>query len=350
MNVLRYPENPLIKTRDVKPSREDFKVVGAFNAGVTKFGDETVMLIRVAEMPKQEDPHAVLVPLLEETDDGNELVIKKIPKTEPGFDFSDPRVINHEGKTIYLTSISHLRLARSRDGRHFEIDTTPTVFPENKYEAWGIEDCRITSMDEGYFITYSAVSDMGIAVGLIFTRDFSTFQRKGLILPPENKDVMIFPEKINGRYYLLHRPVPGGIGEKEMWIAASPDLRHWGDHKYLMGLREEYWDSQKIGGGAVPFRTDDGWVAIYHGVDENERYCMGAVLLDLEDPTKVIARSERPMLIPEADYEADGFFGNVVFSCGVIVEDDVVKMYYGAADEMMACAEISIADIFASFA
>lgn len=130
-----------------------------------------------------------------------------------------------------------------------------------------------------------------------------------------------------------------------MWIAESDNLHHWGNHRFLIGLREGFWDGGRIGGGAVPIKTEQGWLALYHGADENSRYCMGAVLLDLQDPSKVIARSERPVLEPETEYERKGFFGNVVFSCGTLVEGDVVKMYYGVADSSMACAELSLQEI-----
>ncbi|MNB81076.1 Beta-1,4-mannooligosaccharide phosphorylase [compost metagenome] len=165
-------------------------------------------------------------------------------------------------------------------------------------------------------------------------------------MAPENKDVMLFPEKIGGRYYALTRPVPHSFGAPEMWIAESPDLLHWGNHRFLMGLRPGAWDGGRMGGGAVPIRTDRGWLALYHGADAKHRYCMGAVLLDLEDPGKVVARSTRPFMEPEADYELNGFFGGVVFSCGALLIGDSVRMYYGAADEVMAVADIPLAEIF----
>ncbi|GAB7387080.1 glycoside hydrolase family 130 protein [Bacillaceae bacterium] len=344
IRVTRFPENPIITTRDVKPSRPDFEVIGAFNAGVAKYGDETLLLLRVAERPVQNDPNHVLVPVLHEAT--NELTIKKIPRNDPGLDLSDPRGISANGRSIYLTSMSHLRLARSKDGRKFIVEETPAVFPQTPMEAWGIEDPRITPINDTFYITYTSVSAKGVAVGLMATKDFQTYERKGLILPPENKDVILFPEKINGKYYLLHRPVPRGIGDPEMWIAESPDLLHWGNHRHLISIREGVWDSIRIGGGAVPIKTERGWLELYHGADKNHCYCMGALLLDLEDPGKVIARSEEPFLVPEADYEVHGFFGRVVFSCGAIREGDIIRMYYGASDEMMACAEIPLEDIF----
>jgi len=112
-----------------------------------------------------------------------------------------------------------------------------------------------------------------------------------------------------------------------------------------MGPRPGHWDEAKIGAGAVPFKTDRGWLEIYHGVDRNNRYCLGAVLLDDSEPWKVIARTNKPILEPQAGYECEGFFGNVVFSCGLICEDDKVKIYYGAADTVICCAELSLKEI-----
>ncbi len=117
----------------------------------------------------------------------------------------------------------------------------------------------------------------------------------------------------------MTRPVPKAIGSPEMWIAESPDMIHWGNHRFLMGLREGSWDGGRMGGGAVPLATDEGWLELYHGADSQDRYCMGAVLLDNNDPGKVLARSRIPFLSPDADYEAFGFFGGVVFSCGAVL-------------------------------
>jgi beta-1,2-mannobiose phosphorylase / 1,2-beta-oligomannan phosphorylase len=113
----------------------------------------------------------------------------------------------------------------------------------------------------------------------------------------------------------------------------------------LLGLSEDGWDNGRIGGGAVPFKTDKGWLEIYHAADKNDRYCLGAVLLDLHNPAKILAKTEEPILEPEEDYEKNGFFGNVVFTCGLVVEGDTVRIYYGAADESIAGAELSLQEI-----
>ncbi|SFB55352.1 Predicted glycosyl hydrolase, GH43/DUF377 family [Cohnella sp. OV330] len=348
MAVIRMADGPIVTVGHVKPSRPDFQVVGAFNAGVAQLGDEVILLLRVAEMPLQPESGAVLVPMLDES--GGRLELVRLAADDPNYDFADSRVIKgYDGSYAYLTSMSHLRAARSRDGVRFVVDETPALFPSGEDEAWGIEDPRITQMGDKYYITYSAVSSRGVGVGLAATRDFVSYERLGMILPPENKDAMFFPERINGKYYMLHRPVPKSIGAPEMWVAESPDLLHWGGHRYLMGLRPGLWDGGRIGGGAVPIRTDRGWLALYHGADADSRYCMGAALLDLDDPARVLARSRVPILAPEADYEVNGFFGKVVFSCGAILAGDTIRMYYGAADEVMARADIPLADIWDSF-
>jgi len=344
MAVIRNKQNPIIKTSDVKPSRPEFKVLGAFNAGVAVYEDEIILLLRVAEAPISDVEGEIVIPIFNEK--SGEINLRRLSLDNPRYSFDDSRFVAENGKMVMLTSISHLRVARSKDGVNFEIEEQPALFPETALEAWGVEDPRITQIGDKYYITYSAASVRGVGVGLAETSDFRTFKRHGLMLAPENKDVMLFPEKINGKYYTLTRPVPHSFGSPEMWIAESPDLVHWGNHRFLMGLRTSSWDGGRMGGGAVPIRTDRGWLALYHGADTKHRYCMGAVLLDLDDPGKVIARSTRPFMEPEADYEVNGFFGGVVFSCGAILIGDTVRMYYGAADEVMAVADISLDDIF----
>ncbi|KKI93214.1 glycosidase [Bacillus sp. SA1-12] len=348
MNIYRYEQNPLLTPNDVPPFHEGFEVIGAFNAGIAKFQDEVIMLLRVAERPISSDPNVIKAPVFNPST--NQLDIYEFRQDDPNFDLSDPRVIREttKPKWSYLTSLSYLRIARSKDGRHFTVDEKPFVYPSNELESFGIEDPRITQIDDTYYIYFSAVSPMGVGESMVSTKDFKTVQQHGMIFAPENKDVLIFPEKINGKYYALHRPVPNSNGSPEIWIAESNNLLYWGNHKHLIGLRPGKWDDGRIGGGAVPFKTDKGWLELYHGASQDHRYCMGAVLLDLNDPAKVIARSEKPLVEPDAPYEQEGFFGGVVFSCGVLVEGDVVKMYYGVADTSMACAELSVQEILDS--
>jgi predicted GH43/DUF377 family glycosyl hydrolase len=350
IRAARSPHNPLIRLEDVKPSRPDWEVIGVFNAGAAKCGDTFVLLLRVAERPRRTDPGRLAVPVLRAAGEGGspapladpvETVLLDL--NDPELDFRDARVVrDRSGRTVYLTSLSHLRTARSRDGIHFTIDETPSMFPEGPLETWGIEDPRITEIDGRYFLTYSAVSDKGVAVGLAVTDDFRRFRREGVILAPTNKDVVIFPERIGGGYWMLHRPVPERIGLPEIWAARSPDLKHWGDHRYVMGVREGTWESGRIGAGCVPIRTEAGWLVLYHGADRRDIYGMGAALLDLEHPDRVIARLDEPFMTPEEPYETDGFFHNVVFACGAVVDGEKIVMYYGAADQVMARADIDL--------
>jgi predicted GH43/DUF377 family glycosyl hydrolase len=346
VKVFRSPNNPIIKPEDVKPSRDDFEVIGVFNAGVTRFNEEVVLLLRVAERPIGKHLDITLTGVYDVNE--GELVVKEFSKSNPENDFSDPRLIITPRGT-YLTSISHLRLARSKDGISFEIEDSPTIQPANDYETFGLEDPRISLIDGTYYINYVGVGPLGVTTCLASTKDFNTFERHGVIFPPDNKDVVLFSERVEGKYYALHRPVSSLFGKQEIWIAESPDMCCWGNHRHLMGPRPDYWDEMKIGASAVPFKIvlgtpygEQGWLEIYHGVDRNNRYCLGAILLDSQEPWKVIARTESPIFEPEAEYECNGFFGNVVFSCGLLCEDDKLKIYYGAADTVICYAEISL--------
>jgi predicted GH43/DUF377 family glycosyl hydrolase len=346
MNIKRSEKNPIIEPGDIEPSNPGFKVVGVFNCGVTRFKDEVILLMRVAEIPINNNPKKLLVPWFD--DRIGKFVVKEFSKDNPLINTMDARIVNTpEGN--YLTSISHLRIARSKNGIDFEIDKKLAMIPENMYERFGIEDPRITRIGGKYYITYSAISDItGITTCLASTDDFIRFIRHGVIFSPDNKDAVIFPAIINGKIYAFNRPSSSEFGLRGIWISESPDLVCWGNHNWLMGPREGYWDEKRIGGGAVPFRIEEGWLEIYHGASKKNRYCLGAVLLDSYEPCKIIARSEKPIMEPQADYELNGFFGSVIFTCGVLYEESRVKVYYGAADTCIAYAEIKLVDILNS--
>ncbi|NQU34529.1 MAG: glycosidase, partial [Bacteroidetes bacterium] len=264
---------------------------------------------------------------------------------DPKLDSSDARVINYDG-IDYLTTISHLRLLFSDDGIMFsESKEYPSIFGEGKYESYGIEDCRVSKIDDTYHLTYTMVSDNGVGVGLRTTKDWKSFEKKGMIFSPHNKDCAIFEEKINGKYYALHRPSSPELGGNYIWLAESPDAIHWGNHKCIAKTRKGKFDSKRLGAGAAPIKTEQGWLEIYHGATSENRYCLGAILLDLNDPSKVIARSEDPIMEPIAAYEQTGFFGNVVFTNGHRVDGDIIQMYYGASDEYVCQANFSIKEI-----
>lgn len=347
----RVSNQPILQTSDVKPSIEGFDVLGAFNPGACWFNNEILLLLRVAEAPKPQKG-VINVPLVVDKDGVPTLTIKHFAEPDEAY---DPRVITIQGKQ-YLTSLSHLRLARSQDGIHFNIDEKPFLFPARMDESYGIEDARITFLDDKYWITYTAVSENGPGVGLAVTTDFVNVERVGMILPPPNKDVALFPQKVGGKYRLLHRPMVSDIGKPSVWLAESIDGTHWGNHRFLFGGRGQSspglddarfaWEGGKIGAGPEPILTDEGWLVCYHGADETHAYSLALALLDKDDPTKILDRSEAPLLSPELLWEREGFFPNVVFSNGWVqwpegsANAGQIWVYYGAADSGVGLAEL----------
>ncbi|MCO7512771.1 glycoside hydrolase family 130 protein [Serratia fonticola] len=346
--MIRFSGNPLITPQDITPSRPGFKVECAFNAGVTRLGDETIMLVRIAESVIPKNEGTTVVPWLQETPAGWQVTTREFWHNDLAYDFSDPRLITYKADPaiVYLTSLSHLRVARSGNDVDFVVDTQPLIFPANGYETFGCEDARITEIEGAFYINYSAVSSKGICTALAVTKDFTTVERLGLIFCPDNRDVCLFPEKVGGKYMALHRPAPKHFGKPEIWLASSNDLLHWGQHQHLLGTSQDPWDALKLGGGAPMLKTTKGWLQIYHGVDVDQRYALGAMLLDLDDPTRILAKSPVPLLQPQAPYELYGFFDNVVFTCGALIENDTLRVYYGAADESMCLAEMPLAQLW----
>jgi len=257
--------------------------------------------------------------------------------------------VTYQGK-MYLSTLSHLRLVCSDDGKKFyePVHLPSEIFGQGALETYGIEDCRVSFINNEYCLTFTQVSENGVGVGLMRTKDWVHFDREGMILPPHNKDCALFEEKIGGKYYCLHRPSGKDLGGNFIWQASSHDMLHWGRHKCVMKTRPGMWDCARIGAGAAPIKTDAGWLEIYHGADFNNRYCLGAVLFDLNDPSIVLARSIEPIFEPTKTYETNGFFGNVVFTNGHLVEGDNIHMYYGASDEVICGATLSISEILAT--
>lgn len=340
----RFEQNPLLRPIDLKPSSALMKIECLLNPGVFQFENKTWLLLRVAERPEQIKGQ-ISLPIYNER---GEIEILRFNENDPDLNRIDARVISYKGQD-YLTTLSHLRLVCSDDGRNFyQPEGYSPLLGKNKLEAYGIEDCRVTEIDGLFYLTYTMVSHAGVGVGLRTTRDWKNFEHAGMILPPHNKDCALFNEKINGKYYALHRPSSPQLGGNYIWLADSPDTLHWGNHHCLATTRPNHFDSARLGAGAAPIKTEQGWLEIYHGADASHRYCLGALLLDLKDPTKVIARSEQPFMEPTADYEQTGFFGNVVFTNGHIVKGDKIYMYYGASDEVICGAEFSIQEILAT--
>ncbi len=263
-------------------------------------------------------------------------------------DVVDPRVVRRKADgLVRLTFTSHLRVVRCGDGRAVREVSDITFVPRTEVEEFGVEDPRITPIGDGFYLTYVAVSRHGPVTALAFTSDFRTFERLGVIFCPENKDVVLFPETLGGAWAALHRPVCGTPFTKpEIWVASSPDLRHWGVHRPL-NVGGGDWLSGRVGAGAPPLRVSGGWLEIFHGnrqpthLGEVGSYYGGAILLDADDPAKVLGRSPEPFFVPEADFEIAGFVPNVVFPTGVVRDGETILVYYGAADMFTAVAEFS---------
>lgn len=340
--VKRFTENPILTKSDISPSQPGWVVECVMNPGAFRYDGKDWLLLRVAERPPQKDG-LVSFPVM---DNEGSYQIMEFDKADPGLDLSDPRKLEYKGKT-YLTTISHLRLVCSEDGVHFRepADFPSCIFGKGVLETFGIEDCRISRIEGAYYLTYTQVSENGVGVGLMRTSDWRHFTREGMILPPHNKDCALFEEQVGGRYYCLHRPSGIGLGGNFMWVSSSHDLRNWGGHHCILHTREGWWDSARVGAGAAPIKTEEGWLEIYHGADHHDRYCLGALLLDLDDPTRVIARSFDPIMEPDFDYEQEGFYGNVVFTNGYLLNGDEIVLYYGASDEVICGARLSVEEI-----
>jgi predicted GH43/DUF377 family glycosyl hydrolase len=268
-------------------------------------------------------------------------------------------VVKHNGRYIMLFR-SHLLngrcvigLAESEDGYSFTVSPKPFLVPAKQgvfaeYEEFGVEDLRICAMDDEYLLTYSAYSRHGVRIALARTTDFIRVERIALTSQADMRNVVIFPQKFDGRYARLDRP-HSEISPWSIYISYSPDLIHWGDSRVVMKPVTYHWDELKIGPGATPFRTDKGWLHIYHGVCRTMAgavYRLGAALHDMDDPSKVIGISDDWILEPEDPWERTGYVPNVVFTCGAVPEEDgTVKIYWGGADTVMCVGSAQIRDL-----
>jgi len=295
----RHEGNPIITVRDLPYSANS-----VFNAGATAINGQTLLLMRVEDR----------------------------------------------------RGISHLTAARSSDGvRDWRIDEKPTLTPSPETypeEIWGIEDPRITRIEDENFwaLLYTSYSRGGPLISLATTEDFITFRRHGPVMPPEDKDAALFPVRFRGRWAMLHRPVSAFPDTAaHIWLSFSPDLKHWGDHRILIPARKGgWWDAKKIGLSPPPMRTDKGWLILYHGVRITAAgaiYRLGLALLDLDDPRKVIARSDEWVFSPEDNYEVFGDVDKVVFPCGWVADNDEVRLYYGGADKCIALATARLSEM-----
>lgn len=297
--LTRYEHNPILSARDWP-----YKVNAVFNAAAVEIQGQVLLLVRVED----------------------------------------------------FRGISHLTVARSANGvSGWHIDPQPTLSPDpenHPEEIWGIEDPRITWIAEieRWAICYTAYSKSGPLVSLATTADFRSFDRLGAVMPPEDKDAALFPVRFKGLWAMLHRPVPrSSLLGAHIWLSFSPDLRHWGGHQEIIHTREgAWWDANKIGLCAPPLATPHGWLILYHGVRTTASgsiYRLGLALLDREDPSRLLRRSQEWIFGPRMRYEREGDVDDVIFPCGWFVREGVVYMYYGAADSCIALATASLSEL-----
>jgi predicted GH43/DUF377 family glycosyl hydrolase len=350
MLLKRHDERLLLSPADLKPLRDDFEIAGVFNPGAIRAGSEVVLLVRVAERPRERRPGFIGLP---RWDRSAGLTIDWVSERE--LDPIDPRVVKRKADGLFrLTFISHLRVVRCGAGRSVEEVTADSFLPSSELEEFGVEDPRITAIEGRFYFTYVAVSRHGAATSLASTTDFRSFDRHGVIFCPENKDVVLFPERINGHYVALHRPnAATPFCRPEMWVARSPDLIHWGRHECLHGGATA-WETGRVGAGAPPVRARDGWIEIYHGNRQPTKpgevgmYSTGVMLLDGENPAKVLARTESSIFEPTAEFERRGFVPDVVFPTGIAEAGESYLVYYGAADSCTAMVEFQRDELLAA--
>jgi len=252
--------------------------------------------------------------------------------------------------------ISHLTVARSPDGvGDWTIDPEPLLAPDGSVEEqWGFEDARVVWVDElrRWMITCTAYGPAGPAVFLAATEDFTSVERYGIVQYPEDKNAALLPDRIDGRWVMLHRPVTQfGAGQSGIALSRSDDLMSWSAREMVLSPREgAWWDSLRIGLGPPPLRTEHGWLLVYHGVKQTvggDIYRVGLALLDLDEPTRVLRRLPSWVLAPTAPYERTGDIPNVVFPCGLVHDESTgeVRLYYGAADTSICLASARLSDV-----
>lgn len=292
--IQRYQNNPILTKDDIP-----YPVATVHNAGVIKYNQRYIMLFRSHR---------------------------------------------HNGRSI-------IGKAESTDGYHFKVDSKPFLQPLEsgifaEYEEYGIEDLRINPLENTFYLTYSAYSKYGVRIMLARTDDFESVDRIALISQADMRNLVLFPEKIDGKYVRLDRPHTQII-PLSIWISYSDDLIHWGNSRVIIKPLPYHWDESKIGPGSPPVKTNQGWLHIFHGVFttmDGAVYRLGAALHDIKDPSRVIGVSDDWILQPEDPWEISGYVHNVVFSCGVVPEDDnTLKIYWGGADTVMC---VGTADIY----
>ena len=261
-------------------------------------------------------------------------------------------VISYENSFIGVfrgeqnNGIPYIYLGRSKDGIHWEFEEEKITFVDEEGQEFMPRyayDPRLVKVEDTYYIIWCQ-DFYGASIGMAKTQDFKTFVRLENPFLPFNRNAVLFPRKVNGNFMMLSRPSDSGHTPfGDIFLSESPDLVYWGKHRHVMGKGKEWWQSLKIGGGAAPIETNEGWLLFYHGVSGTCNgfvYSIGGAILDIDNPSVVKYRCENFLLTPETWYEERGFVPNVCFPCATICdpEDGRIAIYYGAADSYVALA------------
>ncbi len=346
----------LLKPEDFKPSFNDWEIKGILNPAAIRLLNNKIMLyVRVAESAIQKGS-TMICPIMSS-------------EKEYGFNYQHihEKDIVRRGRwgEMYLRdglcrlpTISHFKkVILSSDG--FKIDETEQkpVFTGIPGDGdYGVEDPRIVKIDNKYTMTYVSVSaHEGVSTSLALSKDLKNWKRQGIIFREQNKDVVIFPEKIKGFHIALHRPEGFfEFSKPNIWISYSKDLIYWGRERSFLQTRSG-WDNDRVGAGAPPIKIKEGWLVIYHGAvheGDGHIYCAGAVLLDLKNPEKILARTpkNKPLIKPLQTFEKKGFIDNVVFPTGAVLDlkEKDLLIYAGGADRFVSVRKMKISDILKS--
>jgi len=347
----------LLKPEDFQPSFSDWEIKGVLNPGAVRLPDKRILLyVRVAESAIQKEGIRTCPIMSSEKE--YKFEYQHIPEVDIVRMGRWGEMYLKDG-LCRLPTISHFkRVVVSKDGfRVLEKEQRPIFTGMPGDGDYGVEDPRIVKIEDKYLMTYVSISTHeGVSTSLAISKDLKSWKRQGIIFREQNKDVVFFPEKIKGKYVALHRPE--GFFEfsrPSIWVSYSPDFIYWGRERSILQPRPGAWDHDRIGAGAPPIKTKKGWLEIYHGVkriDGITFYSVGAVLLDLKNPEKALARSyaDNPLIKSEKDYEKSGFMSNVVFPTGAIADlnGKDVLIYSGGADSIVSVRKLRVNDILKS--
>lgn len=291
---------------------------------------------------------------------GNPVITPSMLPEEVLYTFN-PGAIEYNGETILMMDVTTLDdihriwIARSRDGIHFTPDPSPAPWPDPDpaHPEKNTYDPRITKIRDEYIILYASdLEQNSVRVGILKTKDFKSFERVSTASELGNRNGCLLPEKFGGLYARYDRPFGNELDPCYMWISYSPDLVFWGKSKPVTYKGKPFTDGFKMGAGAVPIKTEYGWLEIYHTVSNTCNgfiYRLKAALMDLDDPSVVLCHTKDFILWPEHDYEMRGRVSNVVFTCNALLgRDGNVRIYYGAADTNIGLATARLDDIIAA--